>query len=217
MISLAANVYQLSGGPPWPVDPEIHSHDVVGISSFEVLPFTITNKSSLAPMRNVDLSCFVDLFYFSDANKKTGLFRDGQFQLGTVDIPDNGPLNYKCDASDYVRIQADGAVLMGFQGGQGMKTDPGAFKPPLKILKMCLIISGKYKLFGIPFSFRSRMFQWPAIPGANQWIEGPVTPDLPNEAWIPADSHIGAAWALRSVMTEDKKSYLPTALQCDRI
>jgi hypothetical protein len=197
VISLAANVYQISGGPPWPVDPEIHSHDTVGAASSEVLPFTITNKSSLSPMRNVRLSCYVDLFYFSD--NQTGLFSGGQFTIGTVSIPDNGPLNYKCDASDYVRIEKDGAVLMGFPSGQFLKTKSGAFRPPLKILKMCLMIAGEYKLLGIPIRFRSSMFQWPAIPGGHQWIEGPVTPDMPNEAWIPSASQnrrcVGSACA----------------------
>jgi hypothetical protein len=216
-ISIAANVYQISGGPPWPVDPEIHAHDAVGASSPNVLPFTITNRSSLSPMKNVQLSCYVDLFYFSDADNKTGVFSGGQFQIGTVSIPGSGPLNYKCDASDYVRIEPDGAVLMGFPSGQFMKTQAGAFRAPLKILKMCLIISGQYKILGIPLGFQSRMFQWPVTPGGQQWMEGPIIPDLPNEAWIPSGSRIGAVWGLRAFVTEDKTQYRPGALQCTHI
>jgi len=52
------------------------------------------------------------------------------------------------------------------------------------------------------------------MPGQNQWIEGPTTPDLPNEAWIPADSKIGGAWGTRWMMSPDKTDYLPGALQC---
>jgi hypothetical protein len=50
-----------------------------------------------------------------------------------VSIPDSGPLNYKCDTSDYVCIEPDGSVLIGFPSEQFMKTPSGAFKPPLKI------------------------------------------------------------------------------------
>jgi hypothetical protein len=82
---------------------------------------------------------------------------------------------------------------------------------------MCIVIGGDYKIFGRKVSFRSMMFQWPALPGQRQWIEGTITPDLPNEKWIPPNSRVGGVWALRQLMTPDKKSYLPGALQCTNI
>jgi hypothetical protein len=95
-----------------------------------------------------------------------------------------------------------------------MKTPLGAFKPPLKIVKMCLVIGGEYKLLWIPISFQSRMLRWPAIPGDPQWIEGLVTPDLPNETWTSPNRRIGSAWGTRWLMNEGKTSYPPDAFRC---
>jgi hypothetical protein len=85
------------------------------------------------------------------------------------------------------------------------------------MVKMCLWIEGSYKIFGFSIPFHSPMFQWPASPGQRQWIQGPIEPDIPTEAWIPKDSPVGAVWALRAMMTLDKKAFLPGALQCTRI
>jgi hypothetical protein len=169
-------------------------------------------------MNNMNLTCGVDLIYFIDADRKTGVLRDALFNPGPLSIGVNSPANYPCTASDYVRIQADGSVIIGIVPGQFMTTKPGAFRAPLTVLKMCMWMRGSYTTPGLwTTNFRSNMFQWPAAPGQQQWIEGPITPDLPNDAWIPKDSKIGAVWAFRGMMTSDKQTFAPGALQCDRI
>ena len=174
-------------------------------------------NKSVIPMANVDTVCGVDLLFFMDADGKTGTLRDAQFKTGTLSIARDPPTNYMCDASKFVRIKTDGSVMIGILDGQFMKTQPSAFRPPLTVVKMCLYISGTYRFAGIPLSFTSAVFQWPAAPGQRQWIEGPVVPELSNEEWIPRGSFIGAVWALRAMMTPDKKQFLPGALQCTHV
>jgi hypothetical protein len=153
-----------------------------------------------------------------DADRKTGLLRDAMFDPGPIYVAPDSTNNYPCTGSAYVRIRSDGSVIMGFEDGQHLTTRAGVFREPLTVLKMCLWMGGTYKvMMGWTVPFHSDMFQWPATPAQRQWIEGPVTPDLPNEAWIPIHSHIGAVWALRGMMTPDKSGYLPGALQCDVI
>jgi hypothetical protein len=199
-------------GPFWPTKPEISFHDTIDASS-TVLPFKIKNRSISFPMY-LDIKCGVDLLYFMDADKKTGLLRDAVFDVGPIPVGQTATNNYPCTASDYVHIRDDGSVLMGFEKGQSLATKPGAFRAPLIVLKMCMWMSGANKIFGFSIPFLTDMFQWPAAPGQKQWIEGPVIPDLPNEAWIPAGSHIGAAWGIRNIMLADKSNYVPGALQC---
>jgi hypothetical protein len=204
-------------GPFWPTDPEIQAHDTVDASSF-VLPFRVANKSVVFDLPNVAITCGVDLVYFMDEDGRTGLLRDALFNPGPISIGRNDTTNYPCSAESYIENRSDGSLGIGFpSGGSFMTTPPGGFRGKLTILKMCIVISGDYQVFGRKFSFTSKMFQWPALPGQRQWIEGTVIPDPPNEKWIPPNSRIGAVWALRQLMTPDKKSYLPGALQCTRI
>jgi hypothetical protein len=203
-------------GPFWPTRPEIQFHDTIDASSF-VLPFKMTNRSVWFSMDSMKIVCGVDLLYFIDADGKTGLLRDAQFDPGPISIARNSFTNYPCSASDYVRIRPDGSLMMGFEAGQSMTTPPSTFSPPLTVLKMCLWMSGDYKVFGHPVPFASKIFQWPAAPHQRQWIEGPIAPDLPSEAWIPEGSRIGGVWALRKMMTADGKQYLAAGLQCTHI
>jgi hypothetical protein len=206
-------------GPFWPTDPEIQAHDTVDASSF-VLPFRVTNRSILFDMPNMEVNCGVDLVYFMTGDGFTGVLRDAQFNPGPISVGRNSINNYPCSAKSYINGKLDGSLTIGFPNGAGqsMSTPPGPFHEPLTIIKMCIWISGSYKVWGFyPVKFKSKMFQWPAVPGQRQWIEGAVTPDLPNEAWIPNGSRVGAVWALRPMMTSDKKNYLPGALQCTRI
>jgi hypothetical protein len=216
-LNQAANLAQLVG-PFWPVDPEIEFHDTINASS-TVLPFKMTNKSTVFSIDRAQVTCGVDLIYFVDANRRTGTLRDSVFVTRElISLKRNGGYtNYPCTASNYIKIRDDGSALIGFEDGQNLVSPPGAFRAPITVLKMCLWIRGTYSTLGYPMSFRSKMFQWPAAPGQRQWIEGPITPDLPNEAWIPPDSHIGPVWAMRQMMTPDMRAYLPGALQCTRM
>jgi hypothetical protein len=197
---------------------EIHPHDTVDASSL-VLPFQVTNRS-LFRMHNVEFTCGIDLLYFMDADRKTGILRDMTFAAtGAPSIKRNKLVNYPCDASRFVQIRPDGSLIMGFPSGQSMTTKPFAFRPPLTIVKMCLWISGQYRLFGTTIHFATTMFQWPAAPGQRQWIEGPISGDDANERWIPEGSQLGGAWALRALTAPGdagQRPLLPGALACTR-
>jgi len=202
-------------GHPWPSDPDIQPQNTLRDSSF-ILPFALKNKS-IFPMHNVAMTCGVDLYVFKDANGMIGAFRDGQFGNKTISIGRNTPVNYTCNATDFIRLRDDYSLVIGFPDGQFLETKRSDFRPPLTVIKMCLYIKGVYRLAGIGLSFTSAMFQWPAAPGLAQWIEGPITSDLPSETWVPVDSRIGAVWALRAMMSPDKKHFLPGALQCTQV
>jgi hypothetical protein len=58
-------------------------------------------------------------------------------------------------------------------------------------------------------------FQWPTVPGSNQWNEGPVIrnpQDIPAaELWPPS-----AAWALRGLYVDGYPKMLrPESVECD--
>lgn len=215
VISVLANLVGLIG-PFWPTRPEVQFRDTVDAGSF-VLPFKMTNRSTLFNIENMHIACGVDLFYFIDVNGITGVLRDAKFDLGPMSIDRGSFINYPCTASSYLQLMPDYSFLIGLPAGERMTSAPSNFRGPLRIVKMCLWISGTYKTFGYPISFSSKMFQWPATPGGHQWIEGTISPDLPNEAWIPANSRIGVAWAMRNLLTPDKSGFLPGALQCTRV
>jgi hypothetical protein len=213
LLSLAANIVQI-WGPFWPTRPDIAFHDTIDASS-TLLPFKVTNRSITFPM-NLDIKCGIGLLYFMDADKKTGILTDAVFDVGPLFIGQNSTNHYPCTASDYVRIRPDGSVQIGFDKRQSLATKPGAFRAPLTVLKMCMWMSGSDNILGFSIPFATGIFQWPAMPNQRQWIEGQISPDLPNEAWIPVGSRIGAAWGLRNLMLTDKSDYVPGALQCPR-
>jgi hypothetical protein len=187
-------------GPFWPTEPKIEPHDTVNASSF-VLPFKIINRSILFPQNKIPISCGVDRVYFVDVIGKLGFVANVMFSPPPISIDRESLVNYPCTASDYVRIKGDGSLEIGFEHSTRMHTaTEGIFHPPLQILKMCLWISGSYDVLGFKRPFHSKMFQWPAAPGQKQWIEGPITPDLPNEAWTPHGDY--------------PNGLLPGALQC---
>jgi hypothetical protein len=214
LLSQVSNVSQL-----WPLlwpDPQTSFQDTTDGSSF-VLPFKVTNKSLLFDVENAKILCGVDLFYFMDINGLTGVLRDAQFNSGPISIKRGEPTNYPCSAETFLGLRADNSFIIGFESAQHMTTAPSNFRGPLKVIKMCLWMSGTYDLFGFQIPFKSRMFQYPGVPDAHQWIEGPVSPDLQNESWIPPNTRMGVAWGLRSLVTSDKITYAPGALQCTKM
>jgi hypothetical protein len=165
-----------------------------------------------------DFNCGVNLLYFADADGHTAILRDALFHVGTLSLSPTASTNLRCDASQFVKIRSDGSLMIGFPGGQHMETPPGPFRPPLTILKMCLWISGKYKLFLFSPPFTSPMFQWPAEPNQKQWIEGSIAFEADQENWIPQGSKLSGAWGLRQLTTKsaDGQTRLaPNALRCD--
>jgi hypothetical protein len=184
-----------------------------------LLPFVVTNRSVWFDM-NINIVCGVDLFYFMDADKQTGIVRDQAFNVGPIIVGVNSTENYPCSASSYIMTQPDGSLMFGFESGHALRTPPAVFRGPITIIKMCLWMSGTYKTFGFSKAFPPKNFQWPAEPNQRQWNEGTTSPDLPNEAWIPAGSHIKSAWSLWSrIMRPDvvgTPQLIPGALQCRR-
>jgi hypothetical protein len=215
ILSIVSVIYTI-WGPIWPTAPVMSFHDTVDASS-TVLPFKITNRSLFFGINDMNITCGVDLFYFKDVNGLTGLERDESFIAPKFNIAAHSTNNFPCTATDYVRLRDDNSILIGFLNGSALATGPTAYRGPLTVIKMCLWISGNYTSLGIKHVFSSKMFQWPAAPGQNQWIEGPITPDLPNEAWIPYGSKMGSVWALRQLLILPwRDKFQDGALQCSQ-
>jgi hypothetical protein len=213
IIGLGASIDQL-WGPFWPTTPEI-SLQAASAGSSEALPFEITNQSVLFKIKDANLVCFLDLIYFIDADHKTGILRDASFSEGAIPIDPN--IAYSCD-SKFIRLRSDGSLEIGFPTAQNMATKPGVFREPIRILKMCVQISGSYSTYFGAKQFKSAMFQWPATPSGGQWIKGPIAFDVDQDKWIPKDSTLGAAWGLRGLTEGSGAGDLrlrPDALRCD--
>ena len=147
------------------------------------------------------------------------LLRDVLLHTGDLSIPSKGMINYPCDASQLVTIQPDSSLMIGSQDGGHMKTPPGAFLPPLTILKMCVWISGSYGIFWFRKPFEPLFFQWPALPDQRQWIEGPIAFDADQGKWIPPNSKLVGAWGLRQLTAKTaggETTLLPDALRCNK-
>lgn len=121
------------------------------------------------------------------------------FLVGTTSIPmGQTTLNVPCDAKDLFAVNPDGTLSMRGSSTVLDSKRPKVFYPPFRIIKMCVWIKGDYKIFGIiPWSFTSDIFQWPAVHGADQWLEGQVTQETPDE-----------------MQAEYVNNFVPGALKC---
>jgi hypothetical protein len=151
-IGLVASVVAI-WGPIWPTDPDIHPQNTVNGSS-SILPFTVKNKSILFGIWNAEFACGAEKIYVNDGAKHHfGLQNTAVFN-GYYSIRPEQTINYTCDASKFVSFGTN---------------------PPAVIEKMCVWITADYDIFGFwTHHFSSVMFQWPAMAGQNQWLEGPV-------------------------------------------
>ena len=203
-------------GVPIPLSPGIYPRDPVD-GSPQILPFHIKSRSFLFPVRSITLGCRVNLLFVMDADRKTILWR-GDFLTpsGTVDFP--GAVDYPCDGR-LLTVRADGSLVIGHIDGSHLQTTPGAFRAPLTVLKLCVSVFGSYvdwKWDDQPFS--PNMFQWPISPGAHQWARDPVIFD-DDDAWIPPNSTVGAAygWGIYSTEPDGSRHLIRGALMCDPI
>ena len=167
LIGLIASIYQIFGGPPWPVDPEIHP---TSDGSSLIHPFIIKNRSGLFDMNEVQLRCGVDLFFGTDAREHVTIFRDMAAVTGTASIAAGNTVPYQCDTSKLFKTNPDGSLSFG--GSSTIYQNSSRIHLPLKILKTCVWIGGEYKFLSLQMSFTSQIFQWPAIRGSSQWAEG---------------------------------------------
>jgi hypothetical protein len=151
LIGLAGSIYGMWGAP-WPLAPEIHAVDFVSGTPLTHL-FKVQNRMAFN-IKDAEFTCGVDLVYFKDAVANTGGVNDVAFVTGKFSIQRGEWINYSCDASQLVEASADGSLNL----RRELSTKPTVWKPPLTILKMCLWIGGKYRLFGIDWRFRSIIF-----------------------------------------------------------
>ncbi len=180
--TLAGIIYGIVG-PFWPVAPEIHPHEI-GNDSSQVLPFVIKNRGAFE-MKNVEFRCGVDLVWAEDAKGQPVVIRDTAFKEGVYSIGSD-PKNYPCKALDLLKIKADGSLSLGGSSTVLESKPPKFFQEPWHIKKMCVWIRGDYKFLGIiPWSFTSVIFQWPAEPTIDQWIEGTIIRKPPKDEQIP--------------------------------
>jgi hypothetical protein len=122
--------------------------------------------------------CGVDFVYAEDAAGQTVVITGAAFVTGVApSISPNETVNYTCDASDLLEPRADGTLSL-FGSSSRLSVDgsdqPILWKPPFRILKMCVWIGGEYRWASRKWSFTSQIFQWPASLSSLQWIEGPV-------------------------------------------
>jgi hypothetical protein len=202
-------------GPFWPTPPEIEAQDASDGSS-AILPFKVSSKNRIFPVKDVSLSCYNNLILVMDADHKMILDRDSMLQGGTATL--GAGVNYFCDA-EMLKIRPDGSLLMGFESGTNMATKPGIFRGPLTVLKLCVAVMGTYLDWrGVWRQLPNVMFQWPAAPGSHQWIKGPIVFETDSNRWVPSDATWGAAYGLRrlfDVLPDGSRKLDPKALICD--
>jgi hypothetical protein len=171
-------------------------------------------------MNRVDLYCGVRLLYFGDADNKTGIIGDAEFRtLEPQIVPSGNPLNFRCNAADFLSVQPDQYVIIGFPLAHHLRVAAGIFRVPLTILKMCIYVRGEYRFLRGRYHFASDIFQWPAAPGERQWLEGPIAGPVEESdaAWIPVGSSLGFVIGLYSRLADNPdgtKALLSGALRC---
>ncbi len=195
-LGLFALIYQLCGGPFWPTSPVIYPRGAVDGASL-ILPFTVTDRSAVFRISKVRFRCGIDSVWAADSTGQTVLLRDFAFLSDSYTVPSGSKLvNYDCDASALLRVEHDGALsIKGYS--ELLQSDVAhAYHPPWRILKMCVWVGGIYKIAGFwPREFASGIFQWPAVRGSHQWLDGPV---------------------IQPAKKEDKLSgFVPVAPQCN--
>ena len=174
-LGLFALIYQLCGGPFWPASPVIHPHGAVDGASL-ILPFTVTDRSAVFAMPTVTFRCGVDLVWAADSMGQTVLLRHFAFLSDSYTVPSGSkPVNYDCDASALLRVEYGGTLSIKHYPGLPQSDVAHVYYPPWQILKMCVWVGGSYKVAGFwPREFASGIFQWPAVRGSHQWLDGPV-------------------------------------------
>jgi hypothetical protein len=211
VLALGLTAYS-AAGPFWPTPPEIVLQDGDRSSSVP-LAFNIVSHNKFFPVDEARLVCHLDLLYFVDTENKTGIERDAEFVGPTIRVPST----YDC-GSDFVRVKQDGSVEFGLPNGSSMHTQPGAFKGPVTVVKMCVMIGGSYVSRGFTGSVPTVGYQWPRAPRGTGWIREPITFDVDQDKWIPPGSYLEAAWGLRRLVKEVPskiKPLDPDALRCD--
>jgi hypothetical protein len=214
---LTGTVYVLLGGPPWPVDPEIHPTNTTVDSSL-ILPFSVTNKSGLVWMNDVQMTCGVDLVYGMEADGEIFIIRDNAFITGRYSIKPMGSIPYRCNASALLQMRENGTLSLYGSSSELMTQggEPIIWHSPFNIIKTRIWVGGVYKVFGlIPWSFKSEIDQWPASPVVRQWIEGPVTPPFPGQnpfAGLPEPFRI---FSVGTPVYDAQHRLLPSATECN--
>jgi hypothetical protein len=202
-------------GPLVPTSPDIEAHDSAD-GGLSALPFKISRKSLAFPIQNVSLSCYVNLLFVIDADRKLILLRDAEMYGGSIVFKREA--NYYCD-SEILRVRSNGSLVIGFPRGKHLDGNPGAFRGPLTVIKLCVVPTGSYTTrFGFGGPLPQTMFQWPGAPGDRHWIRGPVVFDTDEVKWIPQNSKSGAAYGLRQlfiVSADGSRHLAPGALLCD--
>jgi len=103
-LSVAANVYQLLGAPPWPTSPDVHPTPSSSPSPF-TFPFVVHNTSALFDMKNVRIGCFIEeALYDNDAGLRNVRFIAGM--ESPFEIPAGTPINHFCDYRRVIGAEA---------------------------------------------------------------------------------------------------------------
>jgi hypothetical protein len=210
LVSLYITISTVFGGPPLPVDPEVHFRDTNDGSSL-IMPFDIMNKSAFY-MPSVEFRCGVEVMRAADALDHEifkGFPETGAaiaFLNGTKTIHTTGTMD--CNAADLLRIAPDGSLALRNSSTILENRAHIVYRAPWRIIKMCVWVEGHYRFLGIfPAEFTSHVFQWPAKPGAHQWRESPFIGDRPSEE-IDEERRLGLIAGVTACPDEKRFPYI---------
>ena len=165
---LIASVYQISGGPPWPTEPEIHLRDMSSAVSWGNISFTVASKSTLFNIKNATFICGLDFVWIEDADRHAIMFEGAAFVLKQKE---STPVNFFRGPKDLFYAKAYGSLSL----REVLNSPKNAVYFPIKIKKACIWIAIDYKVTGVfPIETDSKIFQWPESLGGHCWLEGPT-------------------------------------------
>jgi len=186
MVALLGSIYRLLGGPFWPTSPVIYPQGAVD-DSLLILPFKVTDRSTVFAMSRVSFRCGIDLVWAADSTGQTVLLRDFAFESDGYTVPAGSkPVIYDCDATTLLRTNYDGSLSINGYRESPQSDAAHIYHPPWQIRKMCVWVGGSYKNAGFwPREFASDIFQWPAVRGSHRWLDGPVVQPGKKQAGVP--------------------------------
>jgi hypothetical protein len=136
-----------------------------------VLPFEVTNKSSIFDMTKITFTCGIESAAFQD---KEGHRYDVSDVILDADITldklaATKTISYPCDATAVLRPEIDGSLAL-----RALKTNPGLITSDLSLVTACLWIGIKYDTLFFSRRAEPQTFAWVKTGKDHQWIKGPI-------------------------------------------
>jgi len=169
VIGLLASAYQLGGGAPWPVEPEVRPTATEGLSS-PIFHFDVINGSGWFSITDIRLSCVADqISYVDDAGHRIGTsdaVRPPDVTVGK--IAPRRSVDYPCDLSTTMAAQPDGSISL-----FGLTSSPGLVGE-IRLESMCLRVFSTYKTLLKESAAASDTFPTIKTSSGYRLINGPI-------------------------------------------